>query len=233
MWKKLPPPTENSPEARRAGAHLRARKPQPALMPRLRRPGSNDVTVGADGGASAFTGSSPSIMGRKGRFSTFFRFKGQSGWIKALPTPGSSIYKRPNGLRFTPKYKRSERPNTGEYKVLRDKNLGSLRANRRPINTKRRSKAQDFNIQDFHAEHRVQSGSKGKHNLEAVVQIHDENGKTLKERSVGPVHVYAISGSAFPGGATGPVSILPRRRRRRASSAASALRRPHAGRRFH
>ena len=25
---------------------------------------------------------------------------------------------------------------------------------------------------------------KGKHNLEAVVQIHDENGKTLKERSL-------------------------------------------------
>ncbi len=52
------------------------------------------------------------------------------------------------------------------------------------------------------------------------------------ERTVGPVHVCAISGSAFPGGATGPVPILPRRRRR-ASSAASALRRPHARRRFH
>jgi hypothetical protein len=134
------------------------RKPQLALRPyaafktaRVER----DVTVSGRRGIRVhgkFTINN--FVGRKGRFSAFFRFKGQSGWIKALPTPGSSIYKRPNGSAtiqqaFTPKYKNTTFPNFKLFIPYDELNL-----------------------------------ARGWHNLVAVLEIQDDRAKDLTSKKV-------------------------------------------------
>ena len=87
-------PTENSPEARRAGAQTGAAQASARPSPPCRVSDGPDRTQRHRGGErqgirlhGKFTINN--FLGRKGRFAAFFRFKRQSGWIKALPTPGS------------------------------------------------------------------------------------------------------------------------------------------------
>ena len=134
------------------------RKPQPALRPyaafktaRVER----DVTVSGRRGIRVhgkFTINN--FVGRKGRFAAFFHFKGQSGLIKGLPTPGSPNYKSPNGAatiqqRFTPKYKNTTFPNFKLFMPYDELNL-----------------------------------ARGWHNLVAVLEIQDERAKFLTTKKV-------------------------------------------------
>ncbi len=91
--------------------------------------------------------------GRRGRFTVFFRYEGQTAWLNARKS-ATNQYKTRSGYitvqeTFTPKFKSTR---FADFKIF----MPNIEFNR----------------------------GKGKHKLEAVAQIHDANGKNLKQRSV-------------------------------------------------